>query len=141
MFFFFFSSHVLAVATIAEDDDHVNKADNYAKPTITIYDLKSLSLKQVFVEPDEEWKISGPRRFTKIRYLYDNVYMVALLVIDGSECVLYFYSWRNSTVDMYVRVDGFVTDVSSLLNIKQYTTTKSCINNWNKKKKSYREIC
>lgn len=100
------------------DYENLAEVEGYAKPIISIYDLKSLSLKHVFVEPDKNWQKWGLRRFTKIRFLYDNVYLAALVVGgDGSDCAFYFYGWRNSTVETYIRVDGFVADVSLPINI------------------------
>jgi hypothetical protein len=121
--FSFFSSYVLAVATVAENDggghdDDKGKIEDYAKPIVKIYDLESLSEKHVFVEPEGEWQKFGQRRFTKIRFQNDNVHLAALVVgDDGSDCGFYFYGWRNSKVETYIRIDGFVADVSSMLNI------------------------
>lgn len=118
---------MLAVATVDEKDaaDGLVKGGS-ARPVVSIYDLRTLDLKHVFQEPyyndgdeDAEDEDDGPqktcrRRFSKIQFLWDNIFVAALVVggYDGSDCTLYYYSWRNSTVETYVRIDGPVSDVS-----------------------------
>lgn len=121
-------SHVLAVATVDENDENGQKSN--ARPVVSIYDLHTLDLKHVFQEPDfdggeddngeegggeDDGSIkSYRRRFDKIQFLYDNISVAALVVggQDGLDCTLYYYSWRNSTVETFVRIGGPVADVS-----------------------------
>ncbi|XP_050063745.1 cilia- and flagella-associated protein 57-like isoform X2 [Aphis gossypii] len=121
------SNHVLAVATVDEKDiaDGIVSGDS-AKPVISIYDLRTCEFKHVFQEPDYNdnnedgdgeddgsQKTFG-RRFTKIQFLWDNIFVAALVVggRNGSDCTLYYYSWRKSTVETYVRIDGPVSDMA-----------------------------
>ncbi|XP_060845459.1 cilia- and flagella-associated protein 57-like [Rhopalosiphum padi] len=121
------SNHVLAVATTDEKDTvDETEGGGSARPVISIYDLHSLDLKHVFKEPDfnnsdedgdgqdDGSQNTFQRRFTKIQFLWDNIFMAALVVggHEGSDCTLYYYSWRNSTVKTYVRIDGPVSDVA-----------------------------
>lgn len=118
---------MLAVATVDEKDSVDGSAGGGgARPVVSIYDLRTLDLKHVFQEPDysdgDEGGEDGDdgsqktyqRRFSKIQFLWDNIFVAALVVSghDGSDCTLYYYSWRNSTVETYVRIDGPVSDVS-----------------------------
>lgn len=123
----------MAVATIRGDDYATGGSDgDVDKPTISIYDVTSLDLKCVFVEPDSvdgddnneddddvgvsrTSKDRKPSRyFRRVRYLYDKMFVAALAMNDdGSDCSMYYYRWRNSTVDTRVRIDGHVADVSS----------------------------
>ncbi|CAH1732965.1 unnamed protein product [Aphis gossypii] len=121
------SNHVLAVATVDEKDiaDGIVSGDS-ARPAISIYDLRTCEFKHVFQEPDYNdnnedgdgeddgsQKTFG-RRFTKIQFLWDNIFVAALVVggRNGSDCTLYYYSWRKSTVETYVRIDGPVSDMA-----------------------------
>lgn len=116
----------MAVATVDEDIANGIVSGDSARPVISIYDLRTCDLKHVFQEPDyndnnedgdgeddRSQKTFG-RRFTKIQFLWDNIFVAALVVggRDGSDCTLYYYSWRKSTVETYVRIDGPVSDVS-----------------------------
>lgn len=117
----------MAVATVHEKDiANGIVSGNSARPVISIYDLRTCDLKHVFQEPDyNDNKEDGDgeddgsqktfgRRFTKIQFLWDNIFVAALVVggHDESDCTLYYYSWRKSTVETYVRIDGPVSDVS-----------------------------
>ncbi|KAE9523980.1 hypothetical protein AGLY_015627 [Aphis glycines] len=121
------SNHVLAVATVDEKDiaDGIVSGDS-ARPVISIYDLRTCEFKHVFQEPDyndnnedgdgeddRSQKTFG-RKFTKIQFLWDNIFVAALVVggRNGSDCTLYYYSWRKSTVETYVRIDGPVSDMA-----------------------------
>ncbi|XP_025200516.1 LOW QUALITY PROTEIN: cilia- and flagella-associated protein 57-like [Melanaphis sacchari] len=121
------NNHVLAVATIDEKEsvDGIVSGTS-ARPVISIYDLRTLDLKHVFQEPDNNdndedgnaedngSKKTFRRRFTKIHFLWDNIFVAALVVggHDGSDCTLYYYSWRNSTIETYVRINGPVSDMA-----------------------------
>lgn len=107
-------SHVLAVATMTATVD--DEDDQVEKSTVSIYDLKTLELKYEFQEPDDnksqetDWQ---RRRFSIVRFLYDNMFIAALVANeDGSHCAMYYYSWRNSIVNTCLHVDGHVIDVS-----------------------------
>lgn len=88
-----------------EDDEHGDG------PIVSVYDLESADLKCVFAEPADG---DRRRRFVSVRFLYDNVFAAALAVDPGGYGgTVYYYSWRNSTVETCVRVDdGHVADVS-----------------------------
>lgn len=86
------------------------------KPTVSFYDLSTSVLKNAFTEPEDEHPESNvgqppPRRFANVRFLEDDTFITALAVSD-SDCVLYYYNWRNFTMDTSVRVDSPVADVS-----------------------------
>lgn len=100
-------SHVLAVATVSDGPQ-----DDVESPIISIYDLRTLSLKYVFAEPGDV--NNSRRRFVNVKFLYDNIFIAALVVggDDASDCALYYYSWRNSKVDTRLQIDGPVVDVS-----------------------------
>lgn len=107
---------MLAVATV-EDKEEV--PDSEYKPTIGIYDLMTLDLKVVFTEPDKacgrsEKTSKSPRHVSRVRFLYNNIFVAALFVdSEGFNCAMYYYDWKTSKVDTCVRIDdGHVADVS-----------------------------
>lgn len=124
------------------------ETEDFNNPIINIYNLKTLNLVCTFVEPptittvllegeddghegtnegdsseddfseSTENSISRRRRFTKLRFLYDNVSVAAIVVsASGTDCVMYYYQWKTSTVDTFVCIDGPVSDVSLYSNI------------------------
>lgn len=114
-------SYVLAVATEKDEESPI---------MIYIYDLRTLSLKYVFTEPnddnvdakdaetnedttksDQRRLSHGRRRFVSVKFLLDNI-NIAALASNGDDCVLYYYSWRNSKVDTSLYIDGPVAEVS-----------------------------
>lgn len=102
---------MLAVATVTVDED-----EDDDKPTVSIYDLKTLGLKYEFQEPDnntsqnKDWR---RRRFSIVRFLCNNMFVAALVINeDGSNSMMYYYSWRKSIVETYLHIDGHVIDVS-----------------------------
>ncbi|VVC30821.1 WD40/YVTN repeat-like-containing domain,WD40-repeat-containing domain [Cinara cedri] len=106
---------VLAVATTSTEDG--------IKPTVSFYDLTTLELKHTFTEPEDEYPGSTERRqrFASVQFLNDNAYITALAVSD-SDCVLYYYNWKNSNLDTCVRVNNPVADVA----INPIDTTICC---------------
>lgn len=125
---------MLAVATVNDDGpDSTQEHDEYGEsPIISVYDLESTGLKYVFAEPGDGDRENGSvppqtatvgdrrRRFASVRFLYDNVFVAALAVDPGGYGgTVYYYSWRNSIVETFVRVDdGHVADVSVYLRTR-----------------------
>lgn len=116
-------SYVLAVATVHGDDEASSEDDavEYERPTISVYDLTSLNLICVFVEPDDgvSRMIQEPSRyFSHVQFLQsDDTFAVALAINhDGSGCSVYYYKWTDSTVDTCLRIDDHrVVDVSTII--------------------------
>lgn len=64
---------------------------------------------------DRQWR---RRRFSSVRFLYDNIFVAALIVgPDGCDGAMYYYSWRNSKLDTCVRIAGHVADVRARYSI------------------------
>lgn len=121
-----------SVAKSALSSDEKNDVDDDedgagAEPNVSVYDLQTLDLVCVFTEPvgedpsdesegaaeDRKWR-RRRRRFISVQFLYDNISVAALVVDpDGYGGAMYYYRWRNSTMDTCVRVDGHVADVSA----------------------------
>lgn len=105
---------MLAVATEEDEENPIS---------IYIYDLRTLSLKHVFTEPNEDddddkttnsnqrRRSRGRQRFASVKFLHDNI-NIAAFASDGEDCALYYYSWRNSKVETILYIDGPVAGVS-----------------------------
>lgn len=97
----------------AEEDDEYED-----KPIVSVYDLETSDLKNVFVEPADGTGSGGRRRrrqrrrFVCVRFLFDNMFAAVFVTnTDGRGGALYYYSWRNSIIDTCVRIDGHVNEV------------------------------
>lgn len=112
---------MLAVATVRDVDETAAGGSNEDRPTISVYNMTSLDLEYVFVEPDDDVSRAikdPPRYFSHVQFLYNKMFVAALATNhDGSGCSMYCYRWRNSTVDTRVRIEGRVAAVSVIVPV------------------------
>lgn len=106
------SPDVTAVLSESEDVDHEDGNENASSEDDSSENTENL--------------IGRRRHFVKLRFLYDNVSMAAFVIgAGGTECVMYYYRWKTSTVDTYVRIDGSVYDVSRSHELQYYYKNSS----------------